>query len=321
MKDLLNKYLQSLYTKVNKKFYIIVIIFFAVLLIWTIISRLFGVGDNNENEDDNKNKTSYQPAETVISGEDITEAAYKEDETLIKQFVDYCNAGNTHEAYNILSKECKELILKTEDEFIQNYYTKIFATKRIYNIQSWISNNNYNTYRIRLIDDIMSTGDYSNSKNYQDYITVVQEENNKYLNIMGLISKEDINDIAYDTQELTISVKNLITYIDYEEYVFSIKNKTDKTILMDTLENASDTMVLELNNNKKRTCNTNNLSQLDLIIDGYMTKEINIRYNKTAGGSSDENEKIHFLNIIKDYDAYMRDKESYNDILKITINL
>ena len=39
-------------------------------------------------------------------------------------------------------------------------------------------------------------------------------------------------------------------YIDYVEYTFSVKNKSDKTILMDTLEDISDTMYITTKTNK-----------------------------------------------------------------------
>lgn len=319
MGKFINKYARILYQNINKKIYIIAIIFFGILIIWTLISKLFGIETNNEEEP--KNTSSYKPAETVISGKDITESVYADEEALINTFVDYCNNGNTEEAYNMLSQDCKDIFFKTKEDFIQNYYNEIFSTKRECNIQSWITEKNYNTYRVRLIDDIMSTGDYSNSKNYQDYITVVKDGDNQYLNVKGLMHKKELKEVEKEVEELKVSAVSLTTYVDYEEYTFSVKNKTDKAILMDSLKNASDTMYLELSEDKKRTCDTSGLSEIGLTIEAYTTKEISIKYNKSAGASTDEDKKIHFLNIIKDYDAYMEDKDNYEDILKLTISL
>lgn len=315
----LNKYTRSLYQNINRKIYIIAFASALILVIWTLISNLFG--KNKEEANVTPNTSLYKPAETVISGKDITESVYEEEENLIATFIEYCNNGQVEEAYNLLSADCKEALYNTQEDFINNYYNEVFATKREYNLQSWISNGNYHTYRVRMIDDIMSTGDYENSSNFQDYMTIIKDGGNKYLSISQYISKEELKNKKQETDDLVISVNNVETYINYVEYSFSIKNKADKVILLDTLEDASETMYLELSSGQKRTCNTGGLSSISLKIDSYSTKNIKIKYNKSAGASDDKIKKIHFLNIIKDYEAYMNDKDSYGDILELTINL
>lgn len=315
----LNKYTRSLYQNINKKIYIVSFAIVFLLVIWTIISNLFGI--NKEETNVTPNTSLYKPAETVISGKDITESVYEGEENLIDIFMDYCNNGNVEEAYNMLSQDCKEVLYNTQEDFINHYYNEVFATKRECNLQSWISNGNYHTYRVRMIDDIMSTGDYENSSNFQDYMTVVTDGEDKYLNIGQFISKEELKNKTQETDELLISVDSVETYINYVEYSFSIQNKTDKVILMDTLEDASETMYLELSSKQRRTCNIGGLSSISLKIDSYSTKNIKIKYNKSAGASDDKIKKIHFLNIIKDYEAYMNDKDNYSDILELTINL
>lgn len=317
-KRFLNKYTRSLYQNINKKIYIISFVIALILVIWTIISNLFG---KKEETNVTPNTSLYKPAETVISGKDITESVYEEEENLISTFIDYCNNSKVEEAYNLLSSDCKEALYNTQEDFVNYYYKEVFATKREYNLQSWISNGNYHTYKVRMIDDIMSTGDYENSSNFQDYMTVVKDGDNKYLNIGQYISKEELKNKTQETDELLISVDSVENYMSYVEYSFSIQNKTDRVILMDTLQDASETMYLELSGKQKRTCNTEGLSSISLRIDSHSTKNIKIKYNKAAGASDDKIKKIHFLNIIKDYEAYIKEKNNYSDILNLTINL
>jgi hypothetical protein len=315
----LNKYVRALYQNINKKIYIISLLFFAVLIIWVIIGKILGI--NTEKEEESENKTSYKPSETVISGKDITESVYEEDENIVEEFINYCNSGDLEKAYDMLSQDCKDIFYNTQEDFIKNYYNEVFETKREFNLQSWISESNYNTYRVRMIDDIMATGNYEDSKNYQDYITVVSDGDKKYLNINGFMYKKDINNVKKEVDGIEVSVKSVTTYIDYEAYTFSVKNNTDKTILMDNLENLSDTMYLELTSNKKRTSNAEGLSNIALTVYDNSTKEITVKYNKSAGASTDKDYKIHFLNVIKDYQEYINDKDNYSDILEITIKL
>lgn len=317
--NFLNKYTRSLYTNINKKIYIIAFIFIVIVLLWTIIQNIFGKNNGNTSQN-SKNTSIYKPAETVISGKDITESVYKEDEALINKFVDYCNDGNTEEAYNLLSNDCKEIIFNNrQDDFKEYYYNEIFSSKREYNLQSWISKSDYHTYRVRMIDDIMSTGNYSNSNNYQDYMTVFKDGDNQYLNIKGFISKKDINKNE-ENDEIKLSVISEITYIDYIEYEFNIKNKTGKKVLMDSLKDSSKTMYIELTGDKKRSSTSEGLSRNELIIDSYSNRNIKIKYNKTASNTDNVTKKISFMNIIKDYDSYISTHD-YNDMGNITINL
>lgn len=319
-KSFINKYAYIAYQKIKSKINIVLFLILIVLLIGIIFSTLFG-GNSEEENTVPENTSSYKPHETVVAGDDVENTNYEKEESMINTFVEYCNNGQVAEAYNMLSSDCKEVLYPTQADFEQNYYQQIFSTKKICNLQSWINENNYTVYRVRFIDDIMSTGNYEESDKYQDYITVVNEEEDKqYLNINKYVVKEDVKDAEIETDEIYIQVQSMEQYIDYVEYTFSVKNKSDKTILMDTLEDISDTMYITTKTNKKRSSNSTNLNILDLKIDPYNTEKIKIRYNKSLG-TNDNDGEIHFLKIIKDYEAYVENKEHYSDVLELTIEL
>ena len=167
----------------------------------------------------------------------------------------------------------------------------------------------------------MSTGSYEDSHKYEDYITIIQNnDGSKYLGISNYIIKQNIADVSKETDELYIQVKSVETYIDYMEYTFSVKNKSNKVILLDTLEDISDTMYIMTNSDKRITCNPNGLNRLKLRIEPNTTETIKIRYNQVAG-NDDTNKEITFSNIIKDYETYLQDRENYSDILTLTIEL
>lgn len=318
-KSSINKYAYMAYQKIKGKINLVLLFILIVLLIGIIISTLF----NKDSEEENmvaENTSSYRPHETVISGDDVEDTNYEKEESMINTFVEYCNNGQVAEAYNMLSSDCKEVLYPTQADFEQNYYQQIFSSKKICNLQSWINEDNYTVYRVRFIDDIMSTGNYEESDKYQDYITVIDEEDKQYISINKYVIKEEIQEAEIETDEMYIQVQSMEQYIDYVEYTFSVKNKSDKTIIMDTLEDISDTMYITTKTNKKRSSNSTNLSILDLKIDPYNTEKIKIRYNKSLGANDDDAE-IHFLKIIKDYEAYLEDKNQYNDVLELTIKL
>lgn len=319
-KSFINKNAYIIYQKVKSKINIVLFLILIVLLVGIIFSTLFGKNSEGENRIAEET-SSYRPYETVISGDNIDNTNYEKEESIISNFVEYCNNGQVAEAYNMLSSDCKEVLYPTRTDFEQKYYQPIFSTKRIYNLQSWINEENYTVYRVRFIDDIMSTGNYEESDKYQDYITVINDEEDKqYLNINKYVAKEEIQDVMIETDEMNIQVQSIEQYIDYVEYTFSVKNKSNKTILMDTLEDVSDTMYITTKTNKKRSSNSTNLNILDLKIDPYNTEKIKIRYNKSLG-TNDKDGEIHFSKVIKDYETYIEDKDHYNDMLELTIEL
>lgn len=319
-KSFINKNSYGIYKKIKSKINIILFFILAILFLWILVSAILGKGIEEENTVA-ENQSSYRPAETVIEGDDIDETVYEEEESIINTFVDYCNEGKVTEAYNMLSSDCKEALYPNQQTFEENYYNTIFTEKRMCNLQSWINRDNYTTYRVRFIGDIMSTGDYENSNKYQDYITVVETEDNaKYLSISNYISKENLENVYAETEELYIKVEYVETYVDYVNYTFSVKNKSDKTILLDSTKDISETMYITTNNDRRRTCDYSDMNILKLRVEPNNTETITLQYNKTSG-SDDTDKKIHFHNIVKDYDLYIQDTQNYNEFSEVVIDL
>ena len=319
-KNFVNKNSYGIYKKIKSKINIILFFVLAILFMWILISAILGDGKEEENTTVG-NQSSYKPAEAVIDGEDVDETVYEKEESIINTFVDYCNQGKITEAYNMLSSDCKEALYPNQQSFENNYYKNIFTEKRTCNLQAWINDDNYTTYRVRYIGDIMSTGDYENSNKYQDYITVVKtEDSTECLSIGGYISKETFDDVQIETEEISIKVEYVEKYINYEDYTFAVTNRTDKTILLDSTKNISKTAYIITNEDTTRTSDSTSIQMIDLKVDANNTENITLRYNKVAG-SEDKDREIHFTNIVKDYDLYMQNRNDYNDFLELMIKL
>ena len=319
LKDFFNKNVYKFYKNLKPRLNIILFFVLIVILIWLIISNMIRRDPEETNEVEQK--SSYRPSETVIQGSDVDEEDYAEEESIINTFVEYCNNGNIAEAYNMLSSDCKETLYPDQATFEQNYYNEIFSSYRTCNLQSWINGSNYTTYRVRYVEDIMSTGNYENSDKYQDYITVIKtEDGQSFLSINQYISKEPLENVKVETDEISIQVEYVENYVNYVNYTFTVQNKTDKTILLDSMQDVSETMYITTGADRKRTCDYADLSIIDLKIDPNATERITLQYNKVAG-SEDEDREIHFSNIIKDYNLYLEDVSNYTDTLDLVIDL
>lgn len=272
-----------------------------------------------ERDETNTVSQIYSPEKTVISGVNISEEEYEKENNLAQTFVDYCNEQKLEEAYSLLTVECKEKLYPTVQDFKEKYYDIIFQEDRIFSLQSWINKGNYNTYKISYTGDFMATGDYDGTKKFEDYITVVTDEDgNKKVNVNSYIKTEEINK---QTQSKNLEVEALYCdiYMNYVIYKIRIKNITDKDILLDSLENYDNIKLVGTNEATYRL-DKSNLRLNDLIVKANGQKEISLKFFKVYG-SEVTGKSIKFTNVITNYIDYIDEREKYENFDSITISI
>ena len=130
-------------------------------------------------------KSADSKPSNVLDNEKITSIDYEDVyqnqvENTIKKFIDYCNSGETENAYNMLTDKCKEDMYPSLQNFVDNYYTNKFSTPKNY----IITKINTYVYKVDLKESSVNTGKISEGS-IQDFIIV---QDNK-LNINGDIEK------------------------------------------------------------------------------------------------------------------------------------
>lgn len=288
-----------------------------VAIVVFIATIILSFNRNNKIYEEEKEKNLYKPTETIIKGSDVTEKQYAKDSSLVDMFFKYCNSKDVEKAYALISDDCKEEMYPTIEEFKNKYYNTIFSINRDYNIQSWISTKEYTVYRVKYTNDMISTGKYEKDNIYQDYVTLLKKENTETISIGSFILAKQI-DVSTKTNEIEATVVKKKLYISDEEYEIKIKNKTDKTILLDDF-NGSNIKILG-DNGGTFSAYTNSLFVSDLTIDPGITKTIKIKFKKNLSLSA-ISEKIQFSKLIKDYDSYIQDKENYKESTSLVIKL
>lgn len=287
-----------------------------IVFIATII--LSGFGDDVKDTENRDITNVYKPTDTIIKGENISQEQYEKDSNLVNSFLDLCNEKKIEEAYNIISDECKEEKYPTIEEFKRHYYNNIFDKKRECNLQAWISISDYTVYKVRYANCMLSTGIYDGNDVYQDYITLNRKNNTEKISIGNFIDSIDLN-LTTKTKEIEATVVRKKQYLSYEEYDINIKNKTDRTILLNNLRD-NTTMKLKSSSNAVYSADINRLFTDNLII--YQNEEITVTLRFMKEFSSNNNSKrIELLNIIKDYEVYVQNETEYLDVTNITIKL
>lgn len=219
------------------------------------------------------NEITLKDDKSVLTGSSLTEAQTDKLDVL-DQFVEFCNNKQIDEAYNLISDDCKKEIFKTKEDFERFYYNKVFSGKaKNISVENWVRN----IYKVKFTQDALSTGIYNLENAIQDYITIIEEEeNNIKLNINGYIGKEEINQ-SKEAFGVKIDVVNKHQYMDYEIYEFEVTNNSKNTIILCDIEN-TDAIYLEDKNNIKYYAYMHELSTADMRVFPGETKNVTIKY-------------------------------------------
>lgn len=320
----MNKYIRKFNQNKQAILFEIIIVVFIIVCIQIVNIVLKNRKEDQVNNTTNEvieNNSSYNSRETVLDNKKLGKKTNDENVTIIKDFIDACNLGDTKKAYSLLSEECKEQSFLTEDEFIENYYLLFFDTKKEYNYQSWITDVNTYTYKVNLYENSLATGGKdTESSSIEEYYTVVNENKDKKLNINNFIDKVTVNKESQGSV-VSVSIKEKVIFMDYEMYTIEVKNNSKNTILLDSKERAN-TMYLEDENENKYTAYNNEIALNRITIPANGTIKIKIKYSKTYT-STLSSKKLFFSDIILNYDEYkeLDNKKEYTNRYKISIKL
>lgn len=267
------------------------------------------IENNTTNTISNSNKnTSVTTEKSAVTGGIVQKEELQIVNDIIEKFISFCNNKNIEEAYNLLSEECKEAKFKDVETFKKIYYNENFSgnTKKTATIENWVSN----IYIVDISDDILATGKISDLKT-RDYMTIVNQNGEYKLNIHNFIEKEMINkEQTVDNITFKIISKNI--YIDYEEYTIQVKNGSDNTILLDSMQ-STKSIYLEDINSVKYYCYTNEIISEFLKVNKGASTQLKIRFMKSFSSSAKRTSLV-FSDIILNYTGSIDNSTSRQQI-------
>lgn len=313
------------YQENKKTIWIIVIVVISIVLVVNILDRFYKddnykennniVNNNIKSEINNEITGTLESTESLISSENVSKEKLKTDSKLINDFFDYCNDGKIEEAYNLLTDECKEVKYNSLENFTKLYYKPIFDTNKSFSMQNWEKN----TYLITIKEDALATGKIaSNIGNIQDYITVVDNGENKKLNIGGYIGRKTFDKKDdFDEVEITLMYKDV--YMDYEIYNLKVKNNTNSTIQFDDGTKV-DSIYLEDENKVHENVLTGEVLYSDMKIEKGQTKRYTFKFANSYT-TSRRIDGIVFNNIVLNYDEYMANNTIEKRLKKIYVGM
>ena len=314
------------YNTNRKKFFTTIIIIAFIIIIIKILNSIAEQNLKNKKqiaesniEDEKKitNSISMESTESAISGEELS-IEQTNSLKILDDFINYCINGDIANAYNLLSQECKEEMYPSQDYFEKGYYALIFnGSKKDVSAENWIGN----TYKVKFVEDPLATGSYNSNSSYQDYITIVEDENGESkLNINRYIGRKKLDAVA-KSGDIEIKVTETNVYMDYQTLSYEITNGTDRKIMM-TEPNIVNALYIEDSNGVKYQPYMHELSQADFKIIPNETRKLTIKYYSQYV-SNKVITKAVFNRIITNYAVYeqMTNKAYYGDYKVIEVKL
>ncbi|MBQ9659454.1 MAG: hypothetical protein IJV31_11975 [Clostridia bacterium] len=276
--------LLRLYNQNRKTIWKIIIIIISIIVLIRVLNYIAGINNkkrisnsqnsntsekissNTNNNNRNNSNTIISTNKSLVEGREISSESLNTAKDTIDKFINYCNNGETQNAYDILTDECKELMYPTLNVFYNNYCKNLFEEKKQCAISNWTGN----VYKVIIAPDALASGVINTQKETTDYITIVNKNGEYKLNINSYIGRTQINKTD-ENQNLEINVISKDSYMEYEIYNIQVKNNTGNTIVLDDLTK-SKTIYLQDGNGAQYSAANYELSQNNMIVrDGFAT--------------------------------------------------
>lgn len=307
--------------------YVIFVIILGIILAFLVIRIL----NANAKEKFEQKKSETQntmivqekkdtSSQAVITQTEVEKPVQQNNLKIIEEFIGYCNNKEIEKAYGLLSEECQEEVFSSNIQYFKkNYVDKIFQTKKMYETQAWVNGYQTQTYKVKIMEDILSTGKINSSKNnIEDYYTLVTKGDVTKINLNGYIGRQIIEkETVYSGIRVKLLYKDI--YSEYETYKIEMENTTTNTILMDTQENVK-TMYLESDEQNTYNAHSHEVDKTQLTIEPNQTTVITIPFNKLYSNQAIIR-KVVFSDVILNYEEYMTVENKKQYIKRGTISI
>lgn len=277
------------YNQNRKKIWGILIIIASAFLLLQMVNYFYKINHekaiavkNITTEEKPNKETTLMTNQSVVTGKNIDSKYLQDSTTTIDSFISYCNHKELEKAYNLLTDECKTQMYETVEMFEKAYYNNVFkGESKNCTIENWIGN----TFKIKVTEDILSTGKTNKGYSKQDYITVKKVDDEYKLNINNYIGYMPINKQT-NQNDISIQVVSKNTYMEHEEYTIKVTNETENTILLDRRLDAK-TLALQDSKGVLYSFYSHELTEPMLTVLAGQTKEITIKFYSTYVSTKD----------------------------------
>lgn len=265
------------------------------IIIWIVIITINIILKNWQEEE--KLITTYEPHEPIFeTNETVPDKLQDNIESLIDEYIGYCNSKEYEKAYNMITEECRQAIYPHIEDF-KAYVNYVFRTKKIYNIQNYSNKNGKYIYRVRILDDILLTGltGETSVTYFEDKLVIEQKEGELRLAIKGYIGIQNMEKV-YEDKYMKVVINKKENLLDQETYTMQITNRTDNYLVISDNTYEKE-ITLSINDGETQVHN-----RTDIIILPNSKEDIDLSF-VLFYDEGQEGTKLNFnkVRILKDY--------------------
>ena len=299
----------------RKKIILAIIIIIAIIVAVNMLNYISGIGFKSSSTKSNiynESNGTIKSETSAVTGGSVSKSEITKTNNIIEKFVNYGNNNNIEEAYNLLSTDCKNELYHNIEEFKEYYFIQVFNGKeRKYTIENWVDD----TYMVKFTEDLLATGKAVSDSSKLDYITIVEENGEKKLNVNKFIGTQVLNGKTVKNN-VKIEVLSRTKYMDYEKYNIKVENNTDGSILLDQLLDTKK-IYLKDNNGIKHYSYSNEIVKNDLLINAKHSKNIQIKFDNPCV-TGRKIKSLNFSQVVFNYDPK---NKGQLDIKKISLDI
>ncbi len=267
----------------------------CILLLIQLFNAWAKIDNQNKNKEiqnkvENESLSYNKESESISTGEKISSQYGDRFGELLDRFLTNCVEHNYSTAYEMISKQTKQVLYKNETIFEKLYCKEKFEGKKQYSFQSWSAKDNIYIYLVKIYDDMLSSGKSADTEYIEDYVTVIPEEDGYKINVNSYIGRDEIYKSSKN-EVISANVEIVDTFFDTKIYTISIKNNTDEEIILDTRKSTKSVYLVDENGNKLYALLYENKNE-DFKFKPKESKNIQIKFDATYR----DNMKIKSLN-------------------------
>ena len=206
------------------------IIIIAVIVIAIIFMISFAIGNRVAIQKAKEDAVNNFQVPVIDTNEELPAGYNDEINEIISNYFSYCNAKKYEEAYELLSKDFKNVYFKDISKFKQ-YIDIVFKSKRMYSTQNYSNVDGIYVFNVRIMDDLLATGTTDNYEYLEDKFVITDEEGELKLALNGYCKTENLNVIAED-EYIKVRVLTKKVLYDREVYTVEFTNKTKNYIVL-----------------------------------------------------------------------------------------
>lgn len=297
----------------NNLIWRIIAIIFAILFLTKLLNGYYEEKESQKREEvslyTNNTKLEYVPVKTFSTESDSVKIT-------MSSFVNYCNNRELDKAYGMLTKECKDAMFPTIEDFEKIYINKIYKINRTFDLEKWYEQGNVETYLLTLYGDILATGNTNNST--QEFCTFIKNERGIYkLNINNYIYGLNRNK-SKTIKDITVKIEHVDIYDEYQQIRFTIKNNTNKNICLNG-NKYNENIYLQSSSGKIYPSVNSEFDLQNIVLKANSEETFTVDFNIVYG--SNNATYLVISDIIFDYENYLKteNKKTYDNRTSIKL--